>query len=538
MRSPHRNKKNNCDQTNQLEKRKYRGSNLEGKFLYELGTCSKTNDLSTALSLYDNAVSQKLKLLHNHFDTLLYLCSNALKDPSSKDFGIEKGFYFFHQMLANNINPTEATIATVARFAQAKGDGDFAFELVKTMGKYNISPRLRTYDPALFAFCENLEAEKAYLVEEHMISNGIQLEELHLGLLLKVSGDVGNVDKVYSYLHKLRNCVRCVKKSSAEIIEGWFRSTLAFKVGSVDWDESRIKDSMVRNGGGWHGQGWLGKGEWVVSKSNIDHEAVCCSCGQQLACADIDKAETERFSQSLASLAIAREANSNFQAFQAWLDTHATYETIVDGANVAFYRQNFAAGGFNISKLDVVVKELFERNGKKWPLIILHNKRVRPLLADPSSRRIIENWKKQGALYTTPDGSNDDWYWLYAAVKLKCLVVTNDEMRDHIFEILGSSFFLQWKERHRIRFTLVKNTLKLLMPPPYSIVIQESDKGSWHVPVEGEYDDEKSRTWLCITRPPTLCETASIEISNGSHITDDQMVSVTAGKRKHRDPSP
>jgi len=41
-------------------------------------------------------------------------------------------------------------------------------------------------------------------------------------------------------------------------------------------------------------------------------------------------------------------------------------------------------------------------------------------------------------------------YWLYAAVKLKCLLVTNDEMRDHIFELLGSSFFLQWKERHQV----------------------------------------------------------------------------------------
>lgn len=45
-------------------------------------------------------------------------------------------------------------------------------------------------------------------------------------------------------------------------------------------------------------------------------------------------------------------------------------------------------------------------------------------------------------------------YWLYAAVKLKCLLVTNDEMRDHIFELLGSSFFLKWKERHQVRYSM------------------------------------------------------------------------------------
>lgn len=41
-------------------------------------------------------------------------------------------------------------------------------------------------------------------------------------------------------------------------------------------------------------------------------------------------------------------------------------------------------------------------------------------------------------------------YWLYAAIRLNCLLVTNDEMRDHIFELLGSSFFPKWKQRHQV----------------------------------------------------------------------------------------
>lgn len=41
-------------------------------------------------------------------------------------------------------------------------------------------------------------------------------------------------------------------------------------------------------------------------------------------------------------------------------------------------------------------------------------------------------------------------YWLYAAAKLKCLLVTNDEMRDHIFELLSTSFFQKWKQRHQV----------------------------------------------------------------------------------------
>lgn len=144
---------------------------------------------------------------------------------------------------------------------------------------------------------------------------------------------------------------------------------------------------------------------------------------------------------------------------------------------------------------------MYTRSGNKWPLVILHNKRVRALLENPSHRKLVEEWINNGVLYTTPQGSNDDWYWLYAAVKLGCLLVTNDEMRDHIFELLGSSFFLRWKERHQVRYTFLKGNLKLQMPPSYSVVIQESEKGSWHVPVVCDSNEESVRTWLCITRP-------------------------------------
>lgn len=41
-------------------------------------------------------------------------------------------------------------------------------------------------------------------------------------------------------------------------------------------------------------------------------------------------------------------------------------------------------------------------------------------------------------------------YWLYAAVNCKSLLVTNDEMRDHLFQLLGTSFFPRWKEKHQV----------------------------------------------------------------------------------------
>jgi proteinaceous RNase P len=52
-------------------------------------------------------------------------------------------------------------------------------------------------------------------------------------------------------------------------------------------------------------------------------------------------------------------------------------------------------------------------------------------------KAIVAAWNKEGILYQSPAGCNDDWFWLYAAVAMKCKVVTNDEMRDHHFQMLS-----------------------------------------------------------------------------------------------------
>ncbi|KAL4611668.1 hypothetical protein ACB092_08G142200 [Castanea dentata] len=554
---------------NNRNKKKKKNQTPEAKFHSDLTLCSKNKDLHAAISLYESATSQRLN--QSHFNTLLYLCSNSVTDPSLKPLALTYGFRIYDHMLSLHIKPNEAAITSAARLAAAKGDGDYAFGLVKSM---EIAPRLRTYDPALMCFCENLEAEKAYEVEEHMGKVGVSLEEPELAALLRVSSETGNGERVYGYLHKLRNVVRSVGDSTtAKAIEDWFCGEKAREVGEVNWEVGRVEKAVEKNGGGWHGLGWIGKGDWAVKRANVDLAGRCGGCGEQLACVDIDDAETDRFAQSVAALALEREVKANFSEFQDWLEKHGDFEFIVDGANIGLYQQNFADGGFSVSQLDAVVKELYNWSGNKWPLVVLHNKRLWALLENPSQRKLVEEWMDNGILYTTPTGSNDDWYWMYAAVKVKSLLVTNDEMRDHIFELLGSSFFLKWKERHQVRYTFVKGNLKLQMPPPYSSVIQESKKGSWHVPVASNSSvcDESLRTWLCITRPSACkafvevpvnaetsenghcisnldsrspCKSESVTRGNGLHNSThsfqssvDKAVSLT-GKRKERSPSP
>ncbi|CAN6916064.1 unnamed protein product [Brassica oleracea] len=58
-------------------------------------------------------------------------------------------------------------------------------------------------------------------------------------------------------------------------------------------------------------------------------------------------------------------------------------------------------------------------------------------------------------------------------------------------------------------FTLVRisvsreDGLKLHMPPPYSIILQESEDGRWHITISVEDDLQTSKQWSCARRSKT-----------------------------------
>ncbi|KAL2896490.1 Proteinaceous RNase P 1 chloroplastic/mitochondrial [Bienertia sinuspersici] len=470
---------------------------LRGK----LDLCSKHGNLKDALHLYNSARIDGITLSVHHYNVLLYLCALSASESgsvSSSIEGLEKGFEIFRQMGVDKVDPNEATFTSMARLAVAKKDPEMAFDLVKEMKASGISPKLRSYGPALFGFCEKGDADGAYKVDAHMLECGVVPEELELRALLKVSVDARRGDKVYEMLHRLRTVVRQVSEETARLMVDWFESETASGIGVENWDMGKVKEGVVKGGGGWHGQGWLGSGKWSVVKAEMDKKGVCCGCGEKLVCIDIDPKETESFATSLSSLACEKEKRVNFLQFQEWLKTHGPFDAVVDGANVGLINTH----NFSFRQLINVVNQLQNISpSKKLPLIILHRSRVYGGPAkNPNTKRLLESWMKAGALYATPQGSNDDWYWLYAAVSSKCLLVTNDEMRDHLFQLLGNSIFPRWKEKHQVRMTVSRSGLALHMPPPYSIVIQESETGSWHIPTVIGDDLETPRQWLCATR--------------------------------------
>ncbi|EYU29804.1 hypothetical protein MIMGU_mgv1a004402mg [Erythranthe guttata] len=504
--------------------------------------CSKRGDVVGAIKLYELAKKEFIKLGQYHYAVLLYLCSSAATEV--KRAALRKGFEIYNEMRLENIPMNEATFTSVARMATAFGDGDMAFDMVKQMKEYGINPRLRSYGPALSIFCSNGDIDNAFKVESHMLEHGVYPEEPELEALLKVSIDAGKSEKVYNVLHKLRTSVRQVSSSTAELIERWFTSKTASRVGKRKWDQNLIIEAMKNGGGGWHGKGWLGKGKWTVSRSPVDSDGLCKCCGKKLVTIDLDPVETENFAKSVASIAAEREKDSSFQKFQKWLDYYGPFEAVVDAANVGLYSQR----SFKPSKVNAVVNGIRQMlHCRKWPLIVLHNRRINGgKMEEPFNKALIEKWRTADAIYATPTGSNDDWYWLYAAIKCGCLLVTNDEMRDHLFQLFGNDFFPKWKERHQVRFSFTETGPTFRMPPPCSVVIQETEEGQWHIPIVSESENEDERIWLCCSRSNSSSPSSSShhqnqesEIPRTQKKKREARISVEtvfgeSGKRNHR----
>ncbi|XP_022965679.1 proteinaceous RNase P 1, chloroplastic/mitochondrial-like [Cucurbita maxima] len=524
-----------------------KGSN-EIPFRANLDMCSKMGDFMGAIKLYEWTQREGIKLEQYHYAVMMYLCSSAalgviqpaksgrgnrtlnsltlsevgsyenpitlgekhdnkenivqstniLEDEDLKRYALKKGFEIYEKMRAENIPMNEATLTSVARMAMSVGDGDMAFDIVKQMKPLGLNPRLRSYGPALSTFCNKGEIDKAFSVEKHMLEHGVYPEEPELAALLRVSINASNAEKVYYLLHKLRTSVRQVSTSTADLITTWFKSKDATRVGKVKLDKVKIRQAIENGGGGWHGLGWLGRGKWNVSSTNVGKDGICKACGEKLVTIDLDPIETENFAESVAAIATKREKNSSFQKFQKWLEHYGPFEAVIDAANVGLFMER----NFTPSRVNLIANGIRQKlSSKKWPLIVLHHRRITGRkMNEAVNRTLIEKWKNGNALYATPTGSNDDWYWLYAAIKFKCLLVTNDEMRDHTFQLLGNDFFPRWKERHQVRFSFSATGPVFHIPPPCSVVIQESEKGHWHVPIASEHSYEEDREWLCITR--------------------------------------
>jgi hypothetical protein len=193
-----------------------------------------------------------------------------------------------------------------------------------------------------------------------------------------------------------------------------------------------------------------------------------------------------------------------WKKFEAFIEEHPPYNIVIDGANVGYFEQNFANAPRHIDykQIDGLLRHLLEpasysndhlQHQQQYGIILfLHERHFSSKLAPSWANNLFQSWDSnippynRLTVYRTPTGFNDDWFWMHAALihggkkgMPSVLAITNDEMRDHHFQMLAQGSFLRWKERHQVHFDfgqwnkdLKRREVLLQYPSSYSRRIQ------------------------------------------------------------------
>lgn len=171
------------------------------------------------------------------------------------------------------------------------------------------------------------------------------------------------------------------------------------------------------------------------------------------------------------------------------------FNTFVDGNNILFYKRRQVTY-HSFLRLRKIHKELVA-TGKK-PLIIIHRRHRDHLEKNISdSSKVAEIRKILGSMeiYFTPYGMNDDLFFIWAAMNTeKSFIVSNDNLRDHIFKIDDDNL-KSWLKRTVVKYDTVEKPNLILetkfeFPEEITFCAQFVD-GHWFVPISGDNGEKK-----------------------------------------------
>ena len=151
-----------------------------------------------------------------------------------------------------------------------------------------------------------------------------------------------------------------------------------------------------------------------------------------------------------------QQRRNHWNQFQSFLMQCGTdIDILIDGANVGYYEQNFNGAPKHVDyhQINWMVQHFITKL-KKRVLLIMHSRHFASNLMPKFAQPIVQGWINNNILYQTPPGMNDDWFWLHAALHFGpgTCIVTNDEMRDHHFQMIAPRAFIRWRDRHQIHF--------------------------------------------------------------------------------------
>ena len=353
-------------------------------------------------------------------------------------------------------------------------------------------PRLRLYAPLLLAYCEKREMVKALQCWLNMTHKQLELTEKEFLGLMKCAIATGDVQVFSCILREIADGVAVPSKETAGAILEWFESPHAIirdetirvphhadvteitrLLQEIFSNEQEQPPSMdpVQNTKGWEQSSSVP----IDTKTGILQQGCLEGCSlkpvplsqrawdemlsmnEKIVLEGQVEGNTSEFQGGrkgkLRSDFDPKERQQKWERFTKFLNDIGPIDVVVDSANVGYFKQNFSNAPRHVDyeQIDWVARRFLDM-GKKV-LLVLHNRHFDHRLMPDKYKPLQREWERMRILYKTPGGMNDDWFWLHAALKYRTLVVTNDEMRDHHFQMLAPRTFLRWKERHQVHFS-------------------------------------------------------------------------------------
>ena len=250
-----------------------------------------------------------------------------------------------------------------------------------------------------------------------------------------------------------------------------------------------------------------------LPKHGIARLAICNKCGAQLLRSPLNVKFRDKVLLEIREKCYRR---ANKHALLAFLNRiHNTrMDVIVDGANVGFsglYRgedtnitcsldvekrpqKPFSSSPAPVlhhlwfEHIDAVIRSLCIMGLR--PVVMLHQRHIQSHRLWDKYMSMVQSWISENILICTPNGIDDDLFWLYAVMyhsgtNHRTYIVTNDLVRDHQFALDEQSALKGFHNECRVPYQILPpgTFAKLHFPLPYSIYPQFSSETSrWHLP--------------------------------------------------------
>jgi len=465
--------------------------------------------------------------------------------------------------------PTENSTSLRVKNMIAKGDARGAEKLLQKFASDGGTMRLRQHLPILSLYCEQGDVSSALNLFKRMRNTPtVHLEPEHYVLLISALAEFGcfrdtaepikgAVELGYSSPYGLALFDELVTEMAEDVLE--ISSASARKlynslaIGFKDEHVGRNLEEMHTLAGMLPMNEAAEDDELVANRISVDHKtAICPRTKATLRLVMLEDEQRKQLIHSLHQLAKSEakkfsrgdkkadgiRAAEELSRFAEYLDTRTgkPFTAIVDGANIAYYMQNFDQGRFNYHQIQFVVDALIKM--KEYPLVIIPFKYgfdsftvttgvvgEMQKLAD-KERAIRDSLMEKGMLYRVPPRLLDDYYWMMASVSdqmvsrngidldvapqnedgrwpgTRPMLVSNDQMRDHKLELLEPRLFRRWYSSHIVNYNFtafvgdecIDREIGFSTPDFFSREIQGNPAPSggtaWHFPVsDWDLDD-------------------------------------------------